>query len=111
MDIDGAAQRLGGDLEFMREIVQEFMNFAPEQIDLIRAEVGNGNAPGIELASHTLKGAAASINAEQIRAIALRLEEIGRSADLRNAETALAELETQFKRLQDFVAAEILTQR
>jgi two-component system sensor histidine kinase/response regulator len=111
MDIDGAAQRLGGDLEFMLEIVQEFMNFAPAQIEGIRAEVRSGNAPGIEHACHTLKGAAASINAEQIRAIALRLEEIGRSTDLRNAETALAELEAEFKRLQDFVAAEILTQR
>jgi len=111
IDFEGAAERLGGDSEFMREIVQEFMDFAPEQLKNMGTEVRNGNAAGLERASHTLKGAAASINAEQIRAIALKLEEIGRSGDLRDAVTGLAELETEFKRLQDFVTAENLAQR
>jgi PAS domain S-box-containing protein len=111
IDIDGAAERLGGDLEFMREIVQEFLDFAPGQLEAIRAEVQSGNADGLERAAHTLKGAAASINAEPIRAMALRLEEIGRSGNLHNAGTGLAELEEEFKRLQDFVMANILTQR
>ncbi|MCK5558236.1 MAG: response regulator, partial [Candidatus Hydrogenedentes bacterium] len=110
VDIDGVAERLDGDVEFLREIMQEFLDFAPEQLECIRAGIKSGDAASVERAAHTLKGSAATINAERVRATALRLEEIGRAWNLSAAEATLAQLEAEFRRVQDFLMTDILAQ-
>ena len=38
IDIDGAMERLGGDAEFLREVVEEFLALAPKQLETVLSQ-------------------------------------------------------------------------
>ena len=108
IDVDTALERFGGDFEFLREIVDQFLALVPEQLTTIKSGVASGDATTVEYTAHTLKGAAANIGAEQVRDMALRLEQLGHAGDLGAAQASLSGLEAEVNRLRDFVDAENL---
>jgi HPt (histidine-containing phosphotransfer) domain-containing protein len=59
----------------------------------------------LERAAHTLKGAAANIHAERVRALAADLETMGRQAALKGVPGKLAELENAVNRLETALTA------
>jgi HPt (histidine-containing phosphotransfer) domain-containing protein len=66
----------------------------------MRAAVAEGDPARLQMAAHTLKGAATTFGARATYAAALRLEQIGRAGDLSAAREALAALAQEFERLR-----------
>jgi len=60
--------------------------------------VALGHADQVERLAHSLKGAAANLSAEALRAAAARLEVMGRAGDLTTAPLCLAELQHESRR-------------
>ena len=63
------------------------------------------DAKVLERAAHTLKSSVGTFGAKAAFGAALRLEMVGRSGDLAEAEAAYAELETELARLEPALAA------
>ena len=97
---DGQLEAItGGDTEFEREVLQEYLNSAPEDLRKIRAAIAAGDAKATGAASHGLKGASATIGAKGFAAIALELEQAGKKGEIAGAEAILGRLESEYEEL------------
>jgi HPt (histidine-containing phosphotransfer) domain-containing protein len=105
VDLDQALDRVGGDRELYRELLDMLFEDASEQVRDMREAIGRGDAQRVERVAHSLKGAAASLEAGPVRDAALWLEMLGREVTLAGAAEALAELEAELERLRHFAEA------
>jgi two-component system sensor histidine kinase/response regulator len=100
LDRTAALQRVGGDEEMLRELVQIFREESPRTLHALCDSFDRGNAPGVKLHAHTFKGSLAFFGAEQALAWAHRLETMGRHGDLSQAGAALGGLKDALRQLQ-----------
>jgi|GEM_PF-2170688 len=96
-----AMTRLGGDEELFFDLVQYFLEDAPTLLEQAAASIRGSDCASLERAAHSLKGLAANFDAERTVQTALRLEQIGKSEDLREAEEALQKLNHEVTRLSE----------
>ena len=75
-------ERLMGDRELAGMIVREFLASAPAQLNGLRERVEQGDFAGLLARAHGLKGSAATVSAENLRALALALEGAGKAKEL-----------------------------
>lgn len=97
----------GGDTEFEREVLEEYLNSAPADLHKLRAAVASGDAKATGAAAHAIKGASATIGAKGFAAIALQLEQAGKQARLDEAPAQLAMLEAEYAELAVALKARI----
>ena len=93
-----ALEQMMGDESLLTVLMNDFSATAPDQATSLAEAVWAGDAVRVNREAHKLKGSAASLWAEQIAAVAGRLEKIGESGDLSQAASAVAELETEVRR-------------
>jgi HPt (histidine-containing phosphotransfer) domain-containing protein len=97
-----ALEQACDDEDLLQELLNLFHESSAEDLARLREDAGRGDAVGMGDASHSIKGAAASLGIEGIRAVAAALEKAGRSGDLAGALRLLPDLEAlllQFKSL------------
>jgi HPt (histidine-containing phosphotransfer) domain-containing protein len=97
----------GGDAEFEREVLEEYVASAPRDVEKLRNAIASGDAAATGAAAHALKGASATIGAKSFAAIALELEHAGKKNDLANAPEAMARLDADFAQLMTLVKGRI----
>jgi len=97
---DELLNRLLGDEEMTREILEAFLEDIPAEMDSLAAAVAVGNAPTVELLAHTIKGAAANVGGEALRSAALRMETAAKNADLSGAQSLLKSIGQEFELLK-----------
>ena len=98
-DQEEALAHVEGDHELLREVVGLFLVETPELLAAIRDSIMRGDGQMLELAAHSVKGAARSFGAYAACEAALKLEEMGREGDLTQAESASAELDREIAHL------------
>ena len=86
----------GGDAGFEKEVLEEYLLSAPNDMGKLSAAVSANDAAAAAATAHALKGASATIGAKGFAAIALELEQAGKKGDLGPAPEALARLEAAF---------------
>jgi len=104
-DRERLLERLGGDEDFVADVIGVFLEESPKMLASARAAVEGGNAVAIERAAHALKGALLNIAAENAAAAALALERIGRDGSLDGSADTLVDLEHELTRLQSALVA------
>ena len=105
LDIDKALVLMGGDREMYEEVLSAFLENLPVVVGRLLAAVRDGDAKALNAAAHGLKGGAAAVAAEPIRAIAERLEELVRNGEAAAAQASIPALEAQIARLNGMVAS------
>src|SRR5258708_4507044 len=93
--------RVGGDMEFLRELVALFTEEASQMLASIEAAVEAGNAADLNKFSHKLRGAVLQFSASRAAAIAGKLEEMGRTDSLQGASSVLNDLKAEISELLD----------
>ena len=73
-DEDSLLQRLMGDRELGLQVLNGFIQDAPCQLKKLRGRIDESDAGGLVLQAHTLKGSAATVGAEALRAVAQAME-------------------------------------
>jgi len=102
LDMELLLSQLEGDRKLMCELVAIFLQDYPRQLERLRRALGEGDAPGVARAAHSLKGAAGNLAAEGVVAAAKRLEAMGRAGELAGAEETLRQLEGEIERLRAY---------
>jgi len=97
-------ERLEGDAGLLAEMVGLFLQDYPRLLAAMREAIACGDAKSLERAAHTLKGAVSNFAAPAATAATLRLEQMGRQANLTQAEEAFAALEAELDRLKSLLA-------
>ena len=99
IDKAAALDQLEGDEELLGQMVGLILEDCPKFMEDIRAAIARGDAEVLQRTSHTLKGAVGNLQAHAVYEAALRLEMIGRSAELSGADDALGVLDEEMNRL------------
>ncbi len=92
--------RLMGDEELAGTILQAFLTDMPRQIEALRGSLEAGDGASVEAQAHSIKGAAANVGGDALRAVALALEQAGKAGELESMKTCLSELEAAFEELK-----------
>ena len=88
--------RLMGDEELVKNIIEGFLKDMPQQIAKLREYVDKGNAESIRGQAHAIKGAAANVGGLVLSAAAYEMEVFGKDGRLCEAAVLLPEIELQF---------------
>jgi HPt (histidine-containing phosphotransfer) domain-containing protein len=97
-------ERLDGDLELLREVVQIFAADAPRLLGELHDALDQGNADRVGRAAHTLKGSLALFGAHAATEAARELEMLGRTGNLANGKETAANLVCQLDALLSALA-------
>jgi two-component system, sensor histidine kinase and response regulator len=100
-----AAERAGVSVDTFCELVAVFLEQTPRLVADARAALARGDANGVRLAAHTLKGSAQVFSADEVTSAAMRLEARAREGDLEDARPGLADLEQRLAALSRELAA------
>src|SRR5437016_14513621 len=86
-------ERLGGDEELFREIIEIFLQEAPKQMTSMREALARGDKDATERIAHTLKGELGYLAASEASHSACELEDAARKGDLARAASIQTVLE------------------
>jgi len=92
--------RLMGDRRVAGIIVTGFLQDAPSQLRRLGERLQEGDAEGVRRQAHRLKGAAATVSAGILRALAQRVEEQARAGKLEEAAGVWRRLDGELERLK-----------
>ena len=95
-----ALDRVDGDVEILREVVQLFLADAPAMLGQMSEAVAQGDLRLLERLAHSLKGSAGSLGAHRSFESALQLETIGREGPIEAAEASYAALVSEIRMLE-----------
>jgi two-component system sensor histidine kinase/response regulator len=99
-DGDMLVERLMGDRPLANSVIRAFIQDFPSQLDNLRRRLDEADAPGARAQAHVMKGAAATIAAEGLRAIALAIERAGTEERLDECGELLPRAVKEFERLK-----------
>lgn len=97
---DELLNRLLGDEEMTREILEAFLEDIPREMDSLAAAVAVGNTPTVELLAHTIKGAAGNVGSEGLRSAAFEMESAAKKGDLSGTQSLLKSIRQEFEHLK-----------
>jgi HPt (histidine-containing phosphotransfer) domain-containing protein len=89
-----ALDRVGGDVDLLKEVVEIFLIEYPQLLELVSEAVAKQDAGLLERSAHSLKGSLATIGAELAANRALVLEMMGRNRQMDGSVAALSELQS-----------------
>jgi HPt (histidine-containing phosphotransfer) domain-containing protein len=93
--------RFMGDEDVARLIIEVFQKDLPEQIQVMKDFLASGDAAGVQLQAHSIKGASANVSGDVLFALAYELEKCAKAGNLDAVRARLPELEIQYNRLKD----------
>jgi CheY-like chemotaxis protein/HPt (histidine-containing phosphotransfer) domain-containing protein len=92
---DNLLDRLEGDTELARKVLAGFLGALPQQVRDLRQSVKNGDARSTCIQAHALKGAAATVAAESLRAACGELQDTAEAGNFSLASALLPRLEDE----------------
>ena len=105
IDKAAALQRLDGDMELLRELVELFLKEASPMLAAARGALARRDAQALQQTAHSLKGAAGNLAATAVFEAAKRLEFMGREGDWTHADAACSVWEQEVARLEQGLAS------
>ena len=103
IDLEQALKTALGDTDFLKELLTMFTDATARQLGDIKSSMAAGETETAEKHAHKIKGAAANLSIEGIRASAEELEQVARQRDVRGVERLTKTLEIQLTALKGFV--------
>lgn len=110
-DYDDFMDRVEHDKELAVDLVEIFLEDAPDRVRAISDAIESGDPDAINRAAHALKGAAANLSAHYLRNLAYRIETAARQGDMEAAKSLFLELETAYVTLTSELRNKVLHSR
>lgn len=95
---------LDGDVEVLREITGVFIDTCVGDMEALRQAITAGQSEQVQQEAHKLKGAAANIGAERVRALALEMEQTARQADWEGLRRVFDTLQGELEQFQHLLS-------
>jgi two-component system sensor histidine kinase/response regulator len=92
----GLLDSLGGDVDFLSELVEAYLDSSPGLFASMRQAIAAGDGPALQRAAHSLKTGSASFGALAFAAQCKELEDMGKAGELGDAESKVAALEVWY---------------
>jgi two-component system sensor histidine kinase/response regulator len=105
IDYDEALERLEGDRELLRELLDLFREDYPRQKAELESALERREAEAVRQTAHSLKGAAANLSLKPFREAALSLETAAREGAWEEMISQAGRLQSEFDRLVEHLAS------
>lgn len=92
----GLLDSLGGDVDFLRELIEAYFESSPDLLGSMRQAIVSGEAPALQRAAHSLKTGSASFGALAFASQCKELEELAKTGALAGADEKLRALEAAY---------------
>ena len=102
---------LGGDAEFLSELVQAYLDSSPGLFVSMQQAIASGDAPTLQRAAHSLKTGSANFGALEFAAQCKELEGIGKTGALDNAKDKYSQLEAAYTKVAAALQARVQSAR
>ena len=99
IDRDVLLEGFGGRADLLKHVVEVFLEDAPATLARLKQAIQAGNGTEVAAIAHSLKGSVGLFSQGQAFEGIRRLEQVGKSGDLSQAETTRAEVEESVARL------------
>ena len=103
--LDNLLELVGGDQEALIELIDTFLGEAPQLLARMRDAVESRDAATLRLTSHSLKSNAIDLGALTFADLCKRLETLGREGTVAGAPTLVAQIETEYQRVESALIA------
>lgn len=94
---EAAVERLGGDLQLYRELVQSFLDDSAGLLPRLTAALAAADCEGVHRAAHCLKGTAATCGAVAVANACADLERAAFQNDLAQGQQQIAEVRNRMR--------------
>lgn len=88
-----------GDDAFLAELIQTYLEETPRLLVRLREAVNAGDAGGVRLNAHSLKGSSAEFGASYLTELCRQMEMAGKNQDVASARDLMAEVEDEYHRV------------
>ncbi len=99
LNLTEALERVEGDLDLLKELVDLFLEEVPTMMGEIESAITAGDPAALQHAAHTLKGSVSNFSAPGAITASFALEKMGRQQDLATAASAFASLKQELEHL------------
>ena len=99
IDLPEFLERVQDDKEFLLELLDIYLKDYEKKRKALNEVIAKKDYEELRGIAHSLKGASGNISAKPIRAIFLKLEEMGKNGDATGAQQVLDDLDKSFKQL------------
>jgi PAS domain S-box-containing protein len=104
------AEITGGDEEFQRELLQEFLRTLPPLLEQVEQSLHAGDYKSLVHAAHTIKGSARAVGARSFAEIAFALEQAGKQQRGEDASSTAQSLFAEWQRVRGYIQQQFLQQ-
>ncbi|MBU8870366.1 MAG: Hpt domain-containing protein [Gemmatimonadales bacterium] len=101
LNLQSAMGNLDGDVELLQEIMEIFVEIAPEQLNDLYSLIQADKAAEVDILAHGLKGSASNFCASKFVGTAFKLEHLAKTGSLVGAEELQQQLRAEFVEIQD----------
>ena len=99
-DRNDLLSRLMGNTNLAQRVLTRFLDDMPRQLLALSNAIEKSDSKAARLAAHSIKGAAANVGGGSLRDAARKLEDLGASGNLRDAQDLLPDLNSRFERFR-----------
>lgn len=99
-DQEGMLRRLAGNEKLATKVIAAFLEEMPRSVQALKNLIESGDAAGAGLQAHSIKGAAANVGGEALRAVAYAMQMAADARDLGAVNNAMPELESKLSELE-----------
>jgi CheY-like chemotaxis protein len=95
---------LGGDPEFLVEVVEAFLGDSPPRIEALRVSLASGDTETLSRAAHSLKGSSGNFGAARMQTLCADIERLSRGGQLATLAPLVEQLEGEYALVADRLA-------
>ncbi len=104
LDLTSALDSTGGDMDFLKELLDMFIGGFEEKYTEIKNAVKLKDDVLVQKLAHSLKGSSGSLGLTPLQETFFQLETAGRERDLSDTEKSIELLLTQFNELKTYLS-------
>jgi HPt (histidine-containing phosphotransfer) domain-containing protein len=103
--LNGLLDAVGGDSEFLRELLDEYFKDSPVQFNNMTTALSSNNAEDFRRAAHSLKSNSANFGALDLSLRFKQLEDLGKSGNLDGGEALVAQANAKYLQVKTALEA------
>lgn len=104
INYESALDRLGGDTDFLNELLDEMLGQIDSDMEKLKEAVENADFKNVQRIAHGLKGASANLDITRLFHLFKKLEELAGNGTVEGAHVLISEIQAGTDELRTFVA-------
>jgi len=100
-DQESVLERVGGDMEFLKELIELFRSDYPQKMAQLLRGIKEEDFKIISETAHSIKSASGNLSLTRVYDLSFKIEIMGRESKIQDIEKVYKELEEELEKIKD----------